>query len=106
MGTSFEIRLYSKSPDLAAEHFALAFAEIERVEAALSHYRPTSEISRINARASLQPVTTDPEVFARQHGTRKKALARQLDWDGPADARVLITRARGISAEPMVSRRA
>ncbi len=40
-----------------------AFDEIERIEEALSNYRPSSELSRINRLAGRQAVTTDPEVF-------------------------------------------
>jgi thiamine biosynthesis lipoprotein len=63
MGTEFEIRLYATDAVRASEAFEVAFDEIERVEAALSNYRPTSELSRINASASSRPVVTDPEVF-------------------------------------------
>ncbi len=77
MGTSFEIRLYAESSDLATQQLALAFAEIERVEAALSHYRPTSEISRINVAAPSGPVTTDPEVFSLL--ARGRALSVRSD---------------------------
>ncbi len=64
MGTSVEIFLYAANRERASELFEAAFQEIERVEAALSSYRSTSEISRINANAAGTPVTTDPEVFA------------------------------------------
>lgn len=64
MGTTFEIHLYAADRDRARELFEAAFEEIERVEAALSNYRPSSELSRINAQAATAPVVTDPEVFA------------------------------------------
>ncbi|KPJ89650.1 MAG: hypothetical protein AMS18_12285 [Gemmatimonas sp. SG8_17] len=63
MGTTVEIFLYTLTRDRAAELFEAAFQEIERVEAALSTYRSTSEISRINSAAAHRPVVTDPEVF-------------------------------------------
>ena len=63
MGTTVEIYLYAPGSERAAELFEAAFEEIERVEAALSHYRPTSEISRINTAAARGSVITDPEVF-------------------------------------------
>ncbi len=63
MGTTVEIFLYASTRDRALELFEVAFQEIARVEAALSTYRPTSEISRINATAAERPVVTDPEVF-------------------------------------------
>jgi thiamine biosynthesis lipoprotein len=63
MGTNVEIYLYARDGDRAAALVEAAFQEIERVEAALSMYRPTSEVSRINADAATRAVTTDPEVF-------------------------------------------
>jgi thiamine biosynthesis lipoprotein len=64
MGTTFEIHLYAADRGRAGELFEAAFEEVERVEAALSNYRPASELSRINAQAAGGAVVTDPEVFA------------------------------------------
>ena len=72
MGTTVEIYLYASARARAAELFEVTFQEIERVEEALSGYRPTSEISRINATAAREPVVTDPEVFG--------LLERALDY--------------------------
>ncbi len=63
MGTTFTIFVYSENQERASEYFEIAFDEIERVEEALSDYRPTSELSRINRLAANETVTTDPEVF-------------------------------------------
>lgn len=63
MGTTVEVYLYAPDRVRAAALIEAAFAEIERVEAALSNYRRTSEISRINRTAGREPVVTDPEVF-------------------------------------------
>src|SRR6266851_3662804 len=64
MGTSFEVYLYAPDRERASQLFEAAFDEIERVEAALSNYRASSELSRINASAGDAPVVTDPEVLA------------------------------------------
>ena len=64
MGTSFEVYVYAPDRERALELFEAAFDEIERVEQALSNYRSSSELSRINAIAADAPVVTDPEVFA------------------------------------------
>lgn len=77
MGTTVDILVYADGRTRAAELFDAAFEEIERVEAALSGYRATSEISRINAAAARGPVVTDPEVFgiiarALDHGRRSE----------------------------------
>jgi len=63
MGTTFTIYLYSSDRGKATAAFDAAFDEIERIEEALSNYRSTSELSRINRLAASRPVTTDPEVF-------------------------------------------
>jgi thiamine biosynthesis lipoprotein len=64
MGTTVEVHLYAPDAFRAAELMEAAFAEVERVEAALSTYRPTSELTRINTGAVDMPLTTDPETFA------------------------------------------
>jgi thiamine biosynthesis lipoprotein len=63
MGTRVEIFLYAPDASRASELMEAAFEEIERVESALSNYRGTSELSRINAGAAEGPLVTDPEVF-------------------------------------------
>ncbi|MEM6647736.1 MAG: FAD:protein FMN transferase [Bacteroidota bacterium] len=40
-----------------------ALHEIERLEAKLSYYRPTSLLSRVNREAAIQPVRVDPLFF-------------------------------------------
>src|SRR5215510_4849987 len=83
MGTSFEIYLYSPNGERASELFEEAFDEIERVEEALSNYRSSSELSRINAQAADTPVVTDPEVFA--------LLARSIDYSRRTDGAFDVT---------------
>jgi thiamine biosynthesis lipoprotein len=63
MGTTFTIYLYATDRTTADAEFEAAFDEIERVEEALSNYRPSSELSRINRLAATSATTTDPEVF-------------------------------------------
>ena len=63
MGTTFTVYLYAANETQASAAFEAAFDEVERLEEALSNYRDTSELSRINRLAAHQPVTTDPEVF-------------------------------------------
>ena len=59
--------------------FEIAFAEIDRIDASLSSYRATSEISRINRRATVERVTTDPETF----GLLRRSLAYSARSAGP-----------------------
>lgn len=63
MATRFEILLEGDDPvDLRAAGEE-ALEEIQRQEAILSLYRPTSEISRINRLAHREPVAVSPPVF-------------------------------------------
>lgn len=64
MGSTFDIVLYA--PDRARANALMnqAFDEVERIEALLSHYRASSEVSRINRTAPGASVVVEPEVFA------------------------------------------
>jgi thiamine biosynthesis lipoprotein len=64
MATRFEIVLPGNDSVKLRAAGEEALDEIERIEAALSFHRPTSEIAHINARASRGPVRVSPEVFA------------------------------------------
>src|SRR5258708_20461302 len=83
MGTTFEVYLYAPDRERALELFEAAFDEIERVEQALSNYRSSSELSRINAIAADAPVVTDPEVFA--------LLERAFDYSRQSDGAFDVT---------------
>src|SRR3989442_496534 len=71
MATRFEIVLHGENEvglRAAAEE---ALDEIERLEAQLNLYQPTSEISHINARAAFEPVPVEPALFRLlQHAQR------------------------------------
>ncbi len=71
MATRFEIVLHGGDPVGLRAAGEEALAEIERVEAQLSLYRPTSEIARLNARAAHGPVRVTPSLFRLlQHAQR------------------------------------
>lgn len=72
MGSVFTIDLYAPDQETAQQWMQLSFDEVDRVEALLSNYRPTSELSRISREAGDHPVTTDPETFA--------FLRTSFDW--------------------------
>jgi FAD:protein FMN transferase len=72
MGTVFTIACYMPDRDSADEIMNAAFEEITRVEALLSNYQPSSELSRISREAGDGPVVTDPETFS--------FLTRSFDW--------------------------
>jgi FAD:protein FMN transferase len=72
MGTIFTIDLNATDQLAAEQDMNLAFDEIDRLEALLSNYRPSSELSRISREAGSAPVVTDPETF--------HFLERSLYW--------------------------
>jgi FAD:protein FMN transferase len=64
MATRFELVLEGDDPGWLRAAGEEAVAEIQRIEARLSFYRPTSEIGRLNREAADGPVCVDAEVFA------------------------------------------
>jgi FAD:protein FMN transferase len=71
MATRFEILLYGDDPVSLRAAGEEALDEIERLEEQLSLYRPSSEISRINAGAASGPVRIEPGLFRLlQHAQR------------------------------------
>jgi thiamine biosynthesis lipoprotein len=63
MATRFEIVLHGENLSRLRGAAEEALAEVERIEAQLSLFRPSSEIARINARAAFEPVRVSPVVF-------------------------------------------
>lgn len=65
MGTPWMITIADEAPAPALTAAVnAAFAEVERVEALMSEWRPSSAISAINAAAGKAPVTVPAEVIA------------------------------------------
>jgi thiamine biosynthesis lipoprotein len=62
MATSFEVLLPLGTPDAVAAGEA-ALDEVDRLEAQLTVYRDTSEVSRLNARAATGPVPVEEGLF-------------------------------------------
>jgi len=83
MGTEFTIDLYTSDEQTASQIAGEAFDEVDRIEALLSNYLPTSELSRISREAATGPVTTDPETFA--------FLDRSLHWSRESNGAFDIT---------------
>ncbi len=64
MGTVYSIAAYA-SPSISLENAAeRAFAEIDRLDVLMSHYRPPSEICAINRGAAAGPMPVSGELFA------------------------------------------
>src|SRR2546426_11487739 len=77
MATRFEIVLHGENEVSLRAAAEEALDEIERLDAQLSLYNPTSEISHINARASHGPLRVEPTLFRLlQHAQR---LSRETE---------------------------
>jgi thiamine biosynthesis lipoprotein len=77
MATRFELVLCGDNAVALRAAGEEALDEIERLEAQLSLFRPSSEISHVNARAAAEPVRVTPAVFnLLQHA---QELSRQTE---------------------------
>jgi thiamine biosynthesis lipoprotein len=83
MGTIFTIDINATDHATAEQDMDLAFDEVDRLEALLSNYRPSSELSRISSEAGSEPVVTDPETF--------HFLERSFYWSRISDGAFDIT---------------
>ena len=63
MGSEYQIVVYGPNQAILAEACEQAFAEIDRLDDLLSNYKPSSELSRVNATAAKGPVKVTPEFF-------------------------------------------
>jgi FAD:protein FMN transferase len=63
MGTVYEIVVYDESPAHAAQAIEKAFAEIVRLDEALSNFKPESELSQLNRNAHFAPVRVSPDLY-------------------------------------------
>ncbi len=62
MGSEFRIACYAPTRKLASGAMTAAFDEVRRVDRLLSHYRPDSELSRVNERAGQETVVLSDEL--------------------------------------------
>jgi thiamine biosynthesis lipoprotein len=75
MGSSLELTAWTDDARAANTAFDLVFAEFDRLDRAMSVWKPESDISRVNAAAGLHPVAVGPDVI------EAIAIARQVsDW--------------------------
>jgi FAD:protein FMN transferase len=63
MGTVFEIAVYDQQPKQASAAIDKAFAEIVRLDAMMSNYKPESDLSRLNREGHFHPVKVPPELY-------------------------------------------
>jgi len=64
MGTRVELQLWSEEPAAAQALLEAAMAEFDRIEALMSTYIDSSEMSRVNQHAFEAPQKVSPELFA------------------------------------------
>ena len=62
MGTMFDLFAYHASRDVAAQAVDAAWAEIERLDRVMSHFRDDSDLSRLNRDGGHGFVTVDPSL--------------------------------------------
>ena len=63
MGTRFELVAVSENEELANKAIESGIKEIQRIEALISEWQPTSQTSAINQRAGIMPVPVDEELY-------------------------------------------
>lgn len=84
MATRFEILLYGRRTEALRAAAEEALAEVARLEARLSLYRPDSEIARLNRSTPDRPVRLLPEVWE----LLRRACALSAATDGAFDVTV------------------
>jgi thiamine biosynthesis lipoprotein len=63
MGTQIELNFLAKNKDLAQIAVQTAKAEFKRIENLISSWSPTSQTTKINQNAGIQPIKVDLELF-------------------------------------------
>jgi thiamine biosynthesis lipoprotein len=64
MGTRIEVEVWHEDAAAAAAAIDAVIAEMHRIDALMSHYKPDSQLSRVNRDAAAGPVAVDPELAA------------------------------------------
>jgi thiamine biosynthesis lipoprotein len=83
MGTRIAVELWSPTEAQGEAAIDAVMAEMHRVDALMSHYKPESQLSQINAHAGAGPVRVDRELF--------DLIARSLDFSRLTDGAFDIT---------------
>jgi thiamine biosynthesis lipoprotein len=81
MATRFELVLHGANPSALRAAGEEALEEIERLEARLSLFLPSSEIAHLNARAGYEPVRVTPGLFALLEQARQLSRETQGAFD-------------------------
>jgi thiamine biosynthesis lipoprotein len=83
MGTRIAVELWADDPAQGQAAVDAVLAEMRRVDAEMSTYKPTSELSIVNAQAAQQPVKVSAELF--------NLLTTALDYSRVTDGAFDIT---------------
>lgn len=63
LGSPFEMTVVAKDTIQGNEYIDLAVAEVKRIENLISDWIPSSQISKVNQNAGIQPIKVDKEIF-------------------------------------------
>jgi thiamine biosynthesis lipoprotein len=63
MGTRVYVELWADDEAQGDAAIEAVMADMKRIDELMSHYKPESQLSQINARAAKEPVQVDPELF-------------------------------------------
>jgi thiamine biosynthesis lipoprotein len=63
MGTRIYVEVWSDDAAKGEAGIDAVMADMRRIDELMSHYKPESQLSQINAHASQEPVQVDPELF-------------------------------------------
>jgi len=63
MGTNIDVEIWHDDPAQGQAAIEAVIQEMHRIDRLMSHYKPESQLSQINARAAREPVVVDPELF-------------------------------------------
>src|SRR5574339_771110 len=63
MGTRIHVELWADDPAKGQAAIDAVLDEMRRVDESMSTYKPTSEVSMVNARAAQGPVKITPELY-------------------------------------------
>jgi thiamine biosynthesis lipoprotein len=63
MGTRVYVQLWADDPDKGDAAISAVMADMRRIDNLMSHYKPDSQLSQINAHANSEPVQVDKELF-------------------------------------------
>jgi thiamine biosynthesis lipoprotein len=83
MGTRIAVEVWHEDPAAAEAGIAAVIAEMHRIDALMSTYKPESQLSRVNREAAAGPVMVDPELA--------KLVARALEFSELSDGAFDIT---------------